>query len=56
VPEVTPAVETAPTPTSPGTIPASDSGELIQGRVLSYDEVNEITEDNEDRPSGGAAT
>jgi ribosome-associated toxin RatA of RatAB toxin-antitoxin module len=53
-PEVTPPVGTAPTPTGPGTV--SDGGEFIPGRVLSTEEVNEITEDNEDRPGGGTAS
>ncbi|MFL6028144.1 MAG: SRPBCC family protein [Friedmanniella sp.] len=35
--------------------PASDSGEFVQGRVLSYEEVSEITEENE-RPSGGTSS
>jgi hypothetical protein len=54
-PDVTPPVETAPTPASPGTSPAH-SGEFTPGRVLSTEEVNEITEDNEDRPGGGAGS
>jgi carbon monoxide dehydrogenase subunit G len=55
-PEVAAPVETAPTPTSPGTTPASDSGEFTPGRVLSYEEVNEITDDNEHRAGGGASS
>jgi carbon monoxide dehydrogenase subunit G len=35
--------------------PESDSGEFVQGRVLSYEEVSEITEENE-RPSGGTSS
>jgi uncharacterized protein YndB with AHSA1/START domain len=50
-PNVTPPAETAPTSTRSDTSD-SESGEFIPGRVLSYDEVSEITEDNE-RPRGG---
>jgi len=45
-PDVTPAVETTGT----------DSGEFVPGRVLSYEEVSDITEDNERPRSGGDAS
>ena len=35
--------------------PAADSGEFIPGRVLSYEEVSEITEENEDH-TGNASS
>ena len=42
---VSPAVET--TPTTTGTdAPPSDSGEFVPGRVLSYDEVSDIVDEN----------
>jgi carbon monoxide dehydrogenase subunit G len=39
-------IETVPAPATTDT-PASDTGEFVPGRVLSYEEVNEIVEDNE---------
>ena len=53
-PEVAPPVQAAPVDT--GSTTGSADEEFIPGRVLSYDEVSEITEDNEDRPSGGTTS
>ena len=49
------AEEARPVPQTGTDTPASDSGEFVQGRVLSYEEVSEITEENE-RPSGGTSS
>jgi uncharacterized protein YndB with AHSA1/START domain len=50
---VTPPVETVPTTT--GTDAPADDGEFIPGRVLSYEEVNEIADDNVRPDDGGLA-
>ena len=53
-PEVAPPVETAPRDTGSVTGGSADE-EFVPGRVLSYDEVSEITEENEDRPTDGTS-